>query len=186
MQDSLKIGLWKRYHRDQSVTLITQLSKVYSRFQTINLSSHAFPVPTNWNYSYRSTWGAKRGWGGLRIHEGTDIFAGYGTPVRATGYGIVETAGWNRFGGYRVGIRDADFIYHYYAHLSGFKAGLYKGKIVKPGDVIGYVGSTGYGPKGTQGKFPPHLHYGMYVDNGRIEYAVDPYPALRRYERLNR
>ncbi len=183
---SLKIGLWERYNRDQTVTLILELSKVYETFHTTQLKDHAFPMPSRWNYSYRSTWGARRGWGGLRIHEGTDIFAGYGTPVRATGYGIVETAGWNRFGGYRVGVRDADFIYHYYAHLSGFKKGLYKGEIVKPGEVIGYVGSTGYGPVGTQGKFPPHLHYGMYIDNGRIEYAVDPYPALRRYEHLKR
>lgn len=183
---SYKIALWKRYHRDQTIQIISQLSHLYAYFHTMKLTGHAFPVPTNWNYSFHSTWGASRGWGGRRIHEGTDIFAGYGTPVRATGYGTIETVGWNRFGGYRVGIRDADFIYHYYAHLSGFKKGIYKGEIVKPGDIIGSVGSTGYGPKGTQGKFPPHLHYGIYIDNGRTEYAIDPYPALRRYEHLGK
>ncbi|NEU03096.1 peptidase M23, partial [Escherichia coli] len=49
--------------------------------------------------------------------------------------------------------------------------------------VIGSVGSSGYGPPGTAGKFPPHLHYGMYKDNGRTEWSFDPYPHLRAWER---
>ncbi|MDR4379075.1 peptidoglycan DD-metalloendopeptidase family protein [Bacillus amyloliquefaciens] len=60
---------------------------------------------------------------------------------------------------------------------------IHKGQIVKPGEVIGSVGSSGYGPPGTAGKFPPHLHYGMYKDNGRSEWSFDPYPHLRAWER---
>nr|WP_307724705.1 hypothetical protein [Sporolactobacillus inulinus] len=69
------------------------------------------------------------------------------------------------------------------AHLNGYAPGIHHDVIVKPGQVIGHVGSSGYGPKGTMGKFPPHLHYGLYRDNGRAEYSVDPYPALRIWER---
>jgi peptidoglycan LD-endopeptidase LytH len=48
------------------------------------------------------------------------------------------------------------------------------------------VGSSGYGPPGTSGKFPPHLHYGMYKDNGFTEWSFDPYPHLKMWERQER
>jgi len=91
--------------------------------------------------------------------------------------------GWNPFGGWRVGIRDTDNFYHYYAHLSGFNKKIKQGDIVTPGVVIGWVGSSGYGKPGTQGKFPPHLHYGIYRDNGSMEWSFDPYPLLKKWER---
>lgn len=178
-----KIALWNYYQRGKTVEIITELAKMYRTLNKVNLEGHAFPIPLNMNYDYNSTWGARRGWGGLRIHEGTDIFAGYSTNVKATSYGIVEMIGWNKFGGWRLGIRDPQNIYHYFAHLNGYVKGLKKGSVVKPGDTIGYVGSSGYGPKGTQGKFPPHLHYGMYRDNGLTEFSFDPYPYLRTWER---
>lgn len=176
-------ALWQYYQRPLAVKTIKQNAKIYRTFQTIELNQRAFPIPKHFNYSYKSTWGDARGFGGRRIHEGTDIFADYGTPVRATTYGTVEIKGWNRFGGWRIGIRDLNNVYHYYAHLSGFEGNIKIGDIVEPGDVIGYVGSTGYGPPGTAGKFPPHLHYGMYKDNGENQWAFDPYPSLRRAER---
>ncbi len=143
----------------------------------------AFPVPKGYNNSYNNTWGDKRGFGGRRIHEGTDIFANYGTPVRATNTGVVELKGWNKFGGWRIGIRDIFNRYHYYAHLNQFTEGINVGDIVKAGEVIGTVGSTGYGPPGTSGKFPPHLHYGIYKDDGKNEWAFDPYPYLKIWQR---
>ncbi|XJZ29150.1 M23 family metallopeptidase [Bacillota bacterium Lsc_1132] len=184
--DNLKIGLWNYYKRDKTVRIIMGKAKIYRHFGRLNLDEHAFPVPIRSNHSYRTTWGDARGWGGRRIHEGTDIFAGYGVPVRATNYGIVEMKGWNRYGGWRVGIRDINNTYHYFAHLSGFAKDLKLGQIVEPGTVIGSVGSSGYGPPGTSGKFPPHLHYGMYKDNGYIEWSFDPYPHLRMWERQER
>ncbi|MGD7006690.1 M23 family metallopeptidase [Metabacillus sp. 84] len=184
--ENTKIGLWDYYQRDKSVSLILGHFKIIDRANTLNLSGRSFPVPLRYNYSYKSTWGDARGWGGRRIHEGTDLFADYGVPVLATSYGIVEMKGWNRYGGWRVGIRDIRNTYHYYGHLNGFAKNLREGMVVKPGQVIGSVGSSGYGPPGTAGKFPPHLHYGMYKDNGRTEWSFDPYPYLRIWERMDK
>lgn len=183
---NIKIALWDYYQRDKAVGIIVNYSRIFEKYGLNITENHAFPVPLKWNYSYRSTWGDRRGWGGLRIHEGTDIFAGYGTPVRSTSYGVVELKGWNKYGGWRVGIRDMNNNYHYYAHLSGFEGKLYPGQIVAAGQIIGYVGSSGYGPPGTSGKFPPHLHYGIYKDNGLTEWSFDPYPSLRTWERQER
>ncbi|MBU9722143.1 MULTISPECIES: M23 family metallopeptidase [Bacillaceae] len=185
-EEDIKIALWDYYQRDKAVELVTGHAKVYKEFNTLDLSDRSFPVPLRYNYSYRSTWGDGRGWGGRRIHEGTDIFADHGTPVKSTTYGIVELKGWNKYGGWRVGIRDINNVYHYYAHLSSFEKNMERGTIVEPGTVIGYVGSSGYGKPGTQGKFPPHLHYGMYRDNGLIEWSFDPYPRLRAWEKQDR
>lgn len=184
--DRIKLALWDYYKRDKTVSIIIGKAKVYKHFGHLNLDSHAFPVPLRSNHSYRNTWGDARGWGGRRMHEGTDIFASYGVPVRATSYGIVEMKGWNKFGGWRVGIRDINNNYHYFAHLNGFSKDLHIGQVVEPGQLIGSVGSSGYGPPGTSGKFPPHLHYGIYKDNGRTEWSYDPYPHLRLWERQER
>ncbi|MBJ6361411.1 M23 family metallopeptidase [Paenibacillus sp. GCM10012307] len=175
-------GVWDYYHNSRAVQRVMQFSKLYEHFGRLDLFEHTFPLPTTSDYSYQSTWGMKRGWGGRRIHEGTDIFASYGVPVRSTSYGVVEIKGWNRYGGWRIGIRDIDNIYHYYAHLSGFEKDIKVGDIVTPGQTVGWVGSSGYGKPGTQGKFPPHLHYGIYRDRGLIEWAFDPYPLLRYWE----
>ncbi|WP_096202837.1 M23 family metallopeptidase [Bacillus sp. FJAT-45350] len=185
-EQDFRIALWEYYHREQTVNIIHGHSKIFETFDTLDLNKNAFPMPLHHNYSYKNTWGDKRGWGGRRIHEGTDIFANYNVPVKSTTYGIVELKGWNRYGGWRVGVRDLNNVYHYYAHLSGFEKGIDTGTVVKPGDVIGYVGSSGYGKPGTQGKFPPHLHYGMYRDNGYTEWSFDPYPSLKRWERQER
>ena len=185
-EDDIKIALWNHYKRDLTVQTIMNTAKVFQTFQDINLTDRSFPLSTEYNYSYQNTWGDRRGFGGLRIHEGTDIFAGYGTPIKSTTYGVIEMMGWNLYGGWRIGIRDIYNIYHYYAHMSGYEDDIKLGQVVKPGDVLGSVGSTGYGPPGTSGKFPPHLHYGMYKDNGYSEWSFDPYPYLRKWERMER
>ncbi|TCW40462.1 peptidase M23-like protein [Laceyella sacchari] len=182
-EEQIRERIWDYYRHPTTVDVITHIARIYNKFQTVQLYDRSFPIPLRYNYTYHNTWGDRRGWGGLRIHEGTDIFADYGTPVLSTSYGYVELKGWNRYGGWRIGIRDIYNRYHYFAHLSSFNKGLKKGSIVKPGDVIGYVGSSGYGPPGTSGKFPPHLHYGIYRFNGRNTYSFDPYPLLRRWER---
>ncbi|OEF99433.1 peptidase M23 [Vulcanibacillus modesticaldus] len=173
----------KEYYNEQSAKIILEMAAIYKNYNRLDLTGRVFPIPRWFNYSYQSTWGDTRGWGGIRIHEGTDIFSSYGTPVRSVSHGYVEVLGWNKYGGWRVGIRGLNNIYYYYAHLSSFKKGLKVGDIVKPGDIIGYVGSSGYGPPGTQGKFPPHLHFGMYKYNGRYEWSFDPTPYLRLWEK---
>lgn len=185
-KNDIKIALWHYYERDLTVQTIMNTAKLYEKFGTIELDKRSFPLPLHHNYSYRNTWGDARGFGGRRIHEGTDIFANYGVPVFATTYGVIELKGWNLYGGWRIGLRDSNNIYHYYAHLNGFEKGVSVGNVVEPGDVIGYVGATGYGPPGTSGKFPPHLHYGMYKDNGRSEFSFDPYPYLRIWEQKSK
>ncbi|KIL51185.1 M23 family metallopeptidase [Jeotgalibacillus campisalis] len=181
-EENFKIALWEYYRREETVRQIMTISKIYQQNNTLDLYDHVFPLPKEHNYSYRTTWGDNRGWGGKRIHEGTDLFANYGVPVRATTHGVIEVMGWNEYGGWRVGLRDIHNIYHYFAHLGSFNKELKKGDVVKTGTIIGYVGSSGYGKEGTSGKFPPHLHYGMYLDNGRTEWAFDPYPSLRIWE----
>lgn len=185
-EKELKRALKTYYKHEQSVNQIMTIAKIYEHFETLKLDQNAFPLPVTQDYSYRSTWGDRRGWGGRRIHEGTDLFASYGVPVRATTYGLIETKGWNEYGGWRVGIRDVQNTYHYFAHLSSFSKEIKEGDIIKPGTIIGYVGSTGYGKKWTSGRFPPHLHYGMYKYNGRTEWAYDPYPSLKRWEQQER
>lgn len=181
--EDFKLALWEYYGSELAVNQIFTISKMYSHFKTIELDDHTFPLPTNYDYSYRSTWGDNRGWGGRRIHEGTDVFASYGTPVLSTSYGVVEIKGWNQFGGWRIGIRDNHNSYHYYAHLGSYNKKIKVGDLVEPGTVLGTVGSSGYGKEGTSGKFPPHLHYGIYKFNGRTEWAFDPYPSLLQWER---
>lgn len=182
-EDQIRTKLWDYYEHPVTVDVITHIAKIYQKFDTLDLDEKKFPIPLQYNYTYHNTWGDRRGWGGLRIHEGTDIFANYGTPVLSTCYGYIELIGWNRYGGWRVGIRDTRNNYHYFAHLNHFRKDLKKGDIVKPGDQIGTVGSSGYGPKGTSGKFPPHLHYGIYRFNGNNTYSFDPYPLLKKWER---
>lgn len=180
--DQFEDALAAYYQDERAVDIILGMARLFEHYNTIDLGERAFPVSTWHNYSYSDGYGAARGWGGRRAHEGIDIFAGYGVPVLSTAYGIVEVMGWNEYGGYRIGIRDIYNTYQYYAHLQGFAEGLEEGSIVEPGQVIGSVGATGYGKEGTSGKFPPHLHFGLYKFDGRREWAFNPYPHLRRWE----
>ena len=75
-------------------------------------------------------------------------------------------------------MEDAFGVYHYYAHLSAYAEGLEMGDTVRAGDVLGFVGSTGYGPVGTSDQMIPHLHFGVYVN----DVAVNPYPYLRAWD----
>lgn len=184
--DDIRIALWRYYQNDSSVERIHQFAKVYNNFDRTDLFDNTFPLPVKSTYTFRDTWGDRRGWGGLRTHEGTDLFASYGVPVRSVCYGIVETKGWNPYGGWRMGIRDLNNRYHYYAHLQGFEKNINIGDTVTPGQTIGWVGSSGYGPPGTQGRFPPHLHYGIYKDTGTKEWAFNPFPLLKQWERQDK
>ncbi|MFC3831748.1 MULTISPECIES: M23 family metallopeptidase [Deinococcus] len=114
------------------------------------------------------TWGGARSQG--RTHEGVDIFAKRGTPIRATTRGIVLNVGPNTLGGRTVMLLGPGGQRHYYAHLERYPD-LKRGDWVQAGDVVGYVGDSG-NAKGT----PPHLHYGIYTGGG----AINPYPLLRQ------
>lgn len=92
-----------------------------------------------------------------KAHKGTDYAASRGTPILATADGKVTKAGRNGGYGKTVVIRHAGRFSTLYAHMNGFAKGIRSGSRVKQGDVIGYVGSTGYSTG-------PHLHYEFRVD----------------------
>lgn len=151
-----------------------------------------FPVPlssTNEQATtaFENTWMAERTYGGKRRHEGTDIMAavdqrGY-YPVVSMTDGQVEQVGWLEKGGYRIGVRLEGGNYYYYAHLDSYAKEWEKGETVKAGELLGYMGDTGYGPEGTTGQFPVHLHVGIYIPLGADqETAVNPYWMLKYLE----
>ena len=89
-----------------------------------------------------------------------------GTPIVAVEGGVVEAMGWNRYGGWRIGIRSFDSKrYYYYAHLQKdhpFAEGLHVGDMVQPGDLIGFMGRTGYSDRENVNNIETvHLHFGM-------------------------
>lgn len=82
--------------------------------------------------------------------------------------GIIEAIGWNQYGGWRIGIRSFDKKrYYYYAHLRKdhpYAENMYEGKVVQAGDVIGYLGMTGYSIKENVNNINvPHLHFGIQL-----------------------
>lgn len=126
------------------------------------------PIAKNYSFNHYRDFGASRSYGYKRIHLGNDLMGSVGTPIIAIESGIVEAIGWNQYGGWRIGIRSFDQKrYYYYAHLRKdhpFTKDLYEGKIVKAGDVIGYLGMTGYSVKENVNNINvPHLHFGLQL-----------------------
>lgn len=144
-----------------------------------------FPLKRGSYTAFTNTYADGRTWNPdgsqVRSHEGVDIFAKEGTPVYSAMAGTVVKAGWNEYGGWRITIRVDSGTEFYYAHLNGYASGMKVGATVAKGQLIGYVGSTGYGPEGTKGKFLPHLHFGMYKRTPDY-HAVDPYMFLKYWE----
>lgn len=126
------------------------------------------PIAKNYNFSHYDDFGNSRSYGFKRTHLGNDLMGSIGTPIIAVESGIVEHLGWNQYGGWRVGIRSFDGKrYYYYAHLRKnhpYNEGLEEGVTVKAGDVIGYLGMTGYSIKENVNNINiPHLHFGMQL-----------------------
>ncbi|UBV42324.1 M23 family metallopeptidase [Deinococcus taeanensis] len=130
-------------------------------------SARSLPNPLP-GQRFVDTWGGARSAG--RRHEGVDIFAARGTPIRATTRGVVLNVGPNGLGGRTVMLLGPGGQRHYYAHLERYPD-LKRGDWVKRGAVVGFVGDSG-NARGT----PPHLHYGIYTAGG----AINPFPLLRQ------
>lgn len=113
------------------------------------------------------TYGAPRG--ADRQHQGQDIFAPRNTPVYAAVNGYVWRISENKLGGNTVWTIGAGGRVYYYAHLERYAEDLKVGNAVTTETVIGYVGTSG-NAQGT----PPHLHFGVYTQNG----AINPLPLL--------
>lgn len=119
------------------------------------------------------TWGAPR-WD--RAHEGVDIFAPRGTPVRAAAPGFVYRIDDLSLGGLSVTVFGDGGVRYFYTHFDSVPEELVEGQRVEVGDLIGYVGNSG-NAAGT----PPHLHLGVYhgePDDLCAWRAVNPLPLL--------
>lgn len=147
------------------------------------------PIAKNYSFSHYDDFGNARSYGFNRRHLGNDLMGSIGTPIIAVESGIVEAAGWNQYGGWRIGIRSFDKKrYYYYAHLRKdhpFAQDIEEGKIVKAGDVIGYLGMTGYSTKENVNNINvPHLHFGMQLifdesqKEGNNEIWIDVYSII--------
>ena len=96
-----------------------------------------------------------------KMHRGTDFAAPMGTPIMASGSGVIKKAGWCGGGGNCIVIRHNSTYQTIYAHMSKFVNGMRSGVRVKQGQTIGYVGSTG---KSTG----PHLHYEVLINGKKV------------------
>ena len=151
------------------------------------------PIAKGYSYSHFDDFGASRSYGFRRKHLGHDMMGSVGTPVVAVESGYVECLGWNQYGGWRIGIRSFDRKrYYYYAHLRRDHPynDMYEGKFVTAGDVIGYLGMTGYSTKENVNNIDtPHLHWGMQliIDESQkdavAEIWIDVYAKTRLLEK---
>lgn len=126
------------------------------------------PIAKTFPYEDYDDFGTRRTYGYTRPHLGHDLIAATGTPVIAVESGVVEALGWNQYGGWRIGIRSFDKKrYYYYAHLRQnrpYAEGLQVGQTVTAGDVIGYVGHTGYSTTENVNNIRlSHLHFGLQL-----------------------
>lgn len=148
------------------------------------------PIAEGYHYSHCSDFGNQRSFGFARKHLGHDMMGTLGTPIVAVEGGVVEAMGWNRYGGWRIGIRSFDSRrYYYYAHLrkdKPFADGLQVGDIVNAGDLIGFMGRTGYSDKENVNNIETvHLHFGLQLvfeesqKECNSEIWIDTYPIVQ-------
>lgn len=126
------------------------------------------PIAKGFPYTDYDDFGSSRSFGYRRQHLGHDMMGQIGTPIIAVESGYVECLGWNRYGGWRIGIRSFDKKrYYYYAHLRQnfpYNKSLKEGSLVTAGDVIGYMGHTGYSDKENVNNIDIiHLHFGLQL-----------------------
>ena len=149
------------------------------------------PIAAGFYYNDYDDFGVSRSYGFARRHLGHDMMGNTGTPIVAVEGGQIEALGWNQYGGWRVGIRSLDHKrYYYYAHLRKdfpYPRDLKEGDYVCAGDVIGYMGRTGYSrTENVNNIDETHLHFGMQLifdesqketDSGEI--WIDVYPIVQ-------
>lgn len=154
------------------------------------------PIAKGYPYNDFDDFGVARSYGFKRQHLGHDLMGQVGTPVIAVESGYVEAIGWNQYGGWRLGIRSFDGKrYYYYAHLRKnypYHKSLKQGSIVTAGDVIGYLGRTGYSRnENTNNINESHLHFGLQLifdesqKDGNNEIWVSCY-ELTKFLSMNR
>ena len=140
-----------------------------------DLAITGFRFPVAGAHDFSDTWHAPRSGG--RLHQGTDVFAAEGTPVRASERGVLARVGTDTLGGTKLWLVGESGTQYYYAHLSGYAPGVGDGRVVAAGEVVGYVGHTG-----NARTTPPHLHFEVHPAGGA---AIDAYPMLRAADPLD-
>lgn len=149
-----------------------------------------FPLAKHYPYHDYDDFGVGRSYGFDRRHLGHDMMGSVGTPIIAIEGGVVEAMGWNQYGGWRLGIRSHDKKrYYYYAHLRKdfpYHKSLAEGSVVQAGDVIGYLGRTGYSQKENVNNIrQAHLHIGLQLifdesqKESQNEIWIDVYQIIR-------
>ena len=114
-----------------------------------------------------------------KMHKGTDFAAPSGTPIMASGSGVIKRARWCGGGGNCIKIKHNSTYETIYAHLKNFARGIKEGKRVKQGQIIGYVGSTG-------NSTGPHLHYEVVVNGKKVNSQKLKLPSGRALKNKNR
>lgn len=163
-----------------------------------------FPIAKGEKVVYGDDFMDPRDFEDISFHDGNDLVCDEGIPIIAVEEGVIETMGWNPAGGWRIGIKNGDRFW-YYAHMRKvhpYYMQLKKGDHVEAGQVIGYVGSTGYShsvpdnvmpdpdtktyPGAVDSNMIKHLHIGLEVkikfgdgDDDYIREWVNPYPILK-------
>jgi murein DD-endopeptidase MepM/ murein hydrolase activator NlpD len=164
--------------------------ELYECYRAILTDLKFFPVPiidsVEADITYDDSWNKLRTYGGNRRHEGADLMASNNIrgffPIISITDGTVEKMGWLEQGGYRIGIRSEAGGYFYYAHLASYAPELTQGDSVIAGQLLGFMGDSGYGSEGTIGQFDVHLHLGIYVETATGEMSVNPYRILKLLE----
>lgn len=176
-------------HGIGEVSATSGFQELYSCYKAVLADLEYFPVPKveTADISYYDTWYELRNYGGRRRHEGTDLMASNNQrgffPIISITDGTVEKMGWLEQGGYRIGIRSDSGGYFYYAHLYSYAPDLDQGDKVIAGQLLGFMGDSGYGSEGTIGQFDVHLHLGIYVDSSIGEMSVNPFWILQFLEK---
>ncbi len=148
------------------------------------------PIAKNFPFNDYDDFGVSRSYGYKRRHLGHDMMGQTGTPIIAVDSGYIEALGWNKYGGWRIGIRSFDGKrYYYYAHLRKnypYNESLKEGDVVQAGDVIGYMGRSGYSNNENVNNIDTsHLHFGIQLifdesqKEGEKEIWIDCYDLVK-------
>ena len=153
--------------------LLTRVQELQAYQAGAQAYINGFVFPVAGEVEFIDSWGYPRmtGTASAHWHQGTDIFATYGTPLIASENGVLSGIGVGSLGGNKLWVKGESGTEYYYAHLAAFAPGIVNGQPVRAGEVVGYVGDTG-NARGTS----PHLHFEIHP--GGIG-PVNPYPILK-------
>ena len=157
---------YKKYKAELARQAAAEAARKSGGAAGIGSQTRGVACPVAGRSYFINSWGYPRSGG--RTHKGTDMMAGYNTPLVAMNSGSVRVNSHYQ-GGRQVYVNGDDGVTYYYAHMSKWASGLSTGQRVNKGQVIGYVGDSG-NARGT-----PHLHLGMIAGG----LYVNPYPTVR-------